>query len=190
MTSQQVLQEAFALSDGEATSLVDVEGGFIVAGVEKITPRGYKNFELVRQDVEKLWQREQQKSSLKKTTEDLLTSVKQGKGWGMYNPTTSIISSTQNANYPEAVTLKLMQQKIGEESVALFQTEKGTLIAYVKRVIPSTEAPTVSEQEEAIQDWALDLEGAVQKAYAQNYPIEVHTNTIQKAFSIYDNQEE
>ena len=184
------MQEAFALSEGEATSLMDVEGGFIVAGVEKITPRGYKPKQSVRGDVIKLWQREQQKTALKKVADEVLASVQQGKGWKSYVPKNDILSQTENGTFSQTVASQLLQQKVGAENAVLLPTEKGTLIAYVKRVIPSKEEPTTSEKQAAVQEWGLDLGGAVQQAYAQKYPIEIHTNTIQKAFSIYENQED
>ena len=182
-----LVQEAFALSEGESTSLVDVEGGFIVAGVEKISPRGYKPFDSVRSDVTKLWKREQQKTALKKKAEEELTSIQKGKG-AVFE--TQIISQTESGSFDKTVVPALLRQKIGVENAALYSTEKGILIAYVERVIPFKQEPTMAEKQSAVQEWALDLGSAVQKAYTQTYPVEIHTSTIQKAFSVYDNQDE
>ena len=185
-----LVQEAFVLSEGEATSLVDVEGGFIVAGVEKISPRGYKPFDAVRADVVKLWQREQQKTALTKVAQEVLNSVQSGKGWKGYVPTTNTLSQIEKGAFDKTISDGLLAQKVGPENVALYPTDKGTLLAYVKRIIPSKEEPTTTEKQEALQEWAVDLGQAVQQAYAGKYPVEIHTNTIQKAFSIYDNQDE
>lgn len=185
-----LVQEAFGLTEGESTSLLDVDGGFVVAGVEKISPRGYKPFDTVRSDVAKLWQREQQKTALTKTAEEVLNSVQSGKGWKGYTPITSVISQSESGTLDKAVADKLLGQKVGPENAVLFPTDKGTLVAYVKRIIPSKEEPTTAEKQTAVQEWAVDLGAAVQQVYAQKYPVEVHTNTIQKAFSIYENQEE
>ena len=185
-----LVQEAFGLTEGESTSLLDVDGGFVVAGVEKVSPRGYKPFDTVRSDVAKLWQREQQKTALTKTAEEVLNSVQSGKGWKGYTPITSVISQSESGTLDKAVADKLLGQKVGPENAVLFPTDKGTLVAYVKRIIPSKEEPTTAEKQAAVQEWAVDLGAAVQQVYAQKYPVEVHTNTIQKAFSIYENQEE
>ena len=185
-----LLQEAFALSEGEATSLIDKDGGFVVAGVEKITPRGYKPFDSVRFDVEKLWRREQQKSAITKTSEKLLSSLKQNQGWMGYTPVSYAVSQTETGNLPKAAVATLFQQKVGMENVLSIPTEKGIFVAYVKRIIPSTSTPEKAELEEAVKDWYQDLVASVQQSYGQKYPVEIHTNTIQKAFSIYDNQDE
>ena len=185
-----LLQEAFALSEGEATSLIDVDGGFMVAGVEKITPRGYKPFDSVRGEVVKLWQREQQKTALKKTAEEVLSSVQQGKGWKGYSPLTTTISQLETGAFSKVASDALLQQKAGAEYALSFPSEKGILVAYVKRIIPSKEDPTASEKQGAVQEWGLDLGAAVQQAYTARYPVEIHTNTIQKAFSIYESQDE
>ena len=185
-----LLQEAFALSEGEATSLIDKDGGFVVAGVEKITPRGYKPFDSVRFDVEKLWRREQQKSAITKTSEKLLSSLKQNQGWMGYTPVSYAVSQTETGNLPKAAVATLFQQKVGMENVLSIPTEKGIFVAYVKRIISSTSTPEKAELEEAVKDWYQDLVASVQQSYGQKYPVEIHTNTIQKAFSIYDNQDE
>lgn len=185
-----LLQEAFSLAEGEATSFADTEGGFMVAGVEKITPRGYKEFASVKAEVTTLWQKEQQKSGLAKEARELLTALKAGKGWQQYTPKTVILSQTEFGPYPKDVADVLLQQPIGVEYAASFPTEKGTWVAYVKRVIPSKEEPTAEEQTAAVQDWTQDLVSAVQQAYAEKYPIDIKVGTIQKAFSVYENQEE
>ena len=185
-----LLQEVFALSEGEATSLTDVEGGFMVAGVEKITPRGYKDFKTVQGDVAKLWRSEQQKSALSQTAKTLLESVKTGKGWQGYAPKTNIISQTEHTPFPETVSAQLLHQKTGTENVLSLSSEKGIWVAYVSKVIPSKDEPVQSELDEAIRDWNQDLQAAAQGVYVQKYPIEIHTNAIQKTFSVYDNQED
>ena len=185
-----LLQEAFSLSVGEATSLLDVNNGFVVAGVEKITPRDYKPFDSVRSEVVKLWQREQQKSVQDRVATELLDSLQHGKGWKTYTPTTQVISQTSNNPFPKTVVPALLQQKVGVEYATRYLTEKGILVAYIRRIIPSREEPTITEKQEAVQEWSLDLGAAVQQAYAQKYPIDVHTDAIQKAFSIYDTQDE
>ena len=61
---------------------------------------------------------------------------------------------------------------------------------YTKRLIPSKEKPTASELQEAIKDFGKDLMGAVQQSYTRKYPVDIRTEAIQKAFSIYENQDE
>ena len=185
-----LLQEAFALSEGEATSLMDINGGFMVAGVEKITPRGYKDFNSVRLDVEKLWRREQQKSALTKTSEKLLDSLKQDKGWMGYTPVSYTISQTEMENLSKKLISVLFQQKVGSENALSIPQEKGIFVGYVKRIIPSTTTPEKTELDEAVKDWYQDLVLAVQHSYGQKYPVKINTSTIQKAFSVYENQEE
>ncbi len=185
-----LLTEVFALSEGESSSLIEIENGFMVAGVEKVIPQGYKAYATVRGEVEQLWQREQRKTALTKTVDDLVSSVQQGKGWKGYTPTTQIISQTESARLSKTVVPSLLSQKIGLENVASFSTEKGMLIAYTKRTIPSKEMPTETEMQEAMKDWNDDLLRAVQQGFAQKYPVDVHTDAIQKSFSIYDSQED
>ena len=185
-----LLQEAFSLLEGEATSFVDTEGGFMVAGVEKITPRSYKEFSSVKAEVTALWQKEQQKGRLTKETQELLAALKAGKGWQQYVPKTTVLSQSEFGQYPKDVADVLLQQPIGMEYVTSFPTEKGTWVAYAKRAIPSKEEPTTEEQTVAVQDWTQDLISAVQQAYAEKYPIDINVDVIQKAFSVYENQEE
>ena len=185
-----LLQEVFALSEGETTSLMEIENGFMVVGVEKIMPQTYKTFSSIHDEVVQLWQREQRKEAISKTAEEVLTSVQQGKGWKNHTATTQIIDRTDAARLPKALIPTLLTQKIGSENAAQFPTEKGILIAYVKRVIPSKETPTEAEIQEAIKAWNQDLMTAVEGTYAQKYPVDVRTGVIQKAFSIYDSQDE
>ena len=187
---QPLLQEVFALSEGEATSLIDVEGGYLVAGVEKITPRSYRDFNSVREEVLSLWHQEQQKAAMKKQAEELWTSLQQGKGWQRYTPKTYLVSQTEDAVFPKGVVPVLLQQPIGRAHAQVFPTDQGIWVISVKEIVPSHSEPTASEQQEAVQDWSLDLVGAVQQFYADRYPITVHTNTIQKAFSVYEKQED
>ena len=191
--SEQVkplLPEIFALSEGEATSLMEIENGFMVAGVEKITPQGYKKFSDVRQDVINLWRREHQKEKMVQTAENLLNSLHQGKGWQNYTPTTQIVGQTETGTLPSVVVPAVLAQKVGVENAEQFATEKGILLVYTKRLIPSKEKPTASELQEAIKDFGKDLMGAVQQSYTRKYPVDIRTDAIQKAFSIYENQDE
>lgn len=185
-----LLEESFGLAEGETTTLVDVEGGFIVAGVEKIIPQGYKGFDSVKNDVVQLWKTEQQKSALSKTADKVLTSVKEGKGWAGYTPVSGIVSQTNAGQFPKNVIPVLMQQKTGAEQVASIPTETGVFVAYVKKIIPSKQAPTEAELVEAAKMWNADLLAAVQQSYTELYPVNVHQKAIQKAFSIYDKQED
>ncbi|MBR6232049.1 MAG: SurA N-terminal domain-containing protein [Alphaproteobacteria bacterium] len=185
-----LLEESFGLAEGETTTLVDVEGGFIVAGVEKIIPQGYKGFDSVKNDVVQLWKTEQQKSALSKTADKVLTSVKEGKGWAGYTPVFGIVSQTNAGQFPKNVIPVLMQQKTGAEQVVSIPTETGVFVAYVKKIIPSKQAPTEAELVEAAKMWNADLLAAVQQSYTELYPVSVHQKAIQKAFSIYDKQED
>ena len=185
-----LLQEVFALSEGEATSLMEIENGFMVAGVEKITPQTYQPFSSVRGDVFQLWQREGRKEALSKTAEEVLTSLKKGKGWKGYTSATHTISQAESGYLPKTVVPVLLAQKSGPENAGSFPTDKGILIAYVKRIIPSKEKPTDTEMQEAAKDWSQDLKAAVERAYIQKYPVDIRTGVIQKAFSIYDSQDE
>ncbi|MBO7483758.1 MAG: peptidylprolyl isomerase [Alphaproteobacteria bacterium] len=184
------LQEAFTLEEGEATSLMDVEDGFMVVGVEKITPPGHKDFASAKEDVVNLWRREQQKELMEKKIKDIVASLQQGKGWGNYVPKNDTISRTESKLLPMEFLPALMQQKMGYENAQVFPTKDGIWVAYVKRTIPFKDALTEKEKQEAVQGWAVDLTEAFQQAYLQKYPIKVHENIIQKAFSIYDKQED
>ena len=184
------MEESFGLAEGETTTLVDVDNGFIVAGVEKIIPHGYKSFDAVRNDVVQLWKTEQQKSALTKTVDKVIASVKEGKGWAGYTPVSGTVSQTNAGQFPKSAVSVLMQQKTGTEQVSSVPTEKGVLVAYVKKVIPSTQTPTEAELTEAMKVWNADLLMAVQQSYTDLYPVTVHQEAIQKAFSIYDKQED
>ena len=187
---KSLLEESFGLAEGETTTLVDVDNGFIVAGVEKIIPHGYKSFDAVRNDVVQLWKTEQQKSALTKTVDKVIASVKEGKGWAGYTPVSGTVSQTNAGQFPKSAVPVLMQQKTGTEQVSSVPTEKGVLVAYVKKVIPSTQTPTEAELTEAMKVWNADLLMAVQQSYTDLYPVTVHQEAIQKAFSIYDKQED
>ena len=185
-----LLVEAFSLEEGESTALLDVENGFVIAGVEKIIPQSYKKYASVKEEVAQLWKTEQQKSALPKIVEDLVASVKKGQGWKGYEPVTEILSQTESKKFPKTIVPALLQQKEGKENVASYPVENGEWVAYIKRIIPAKTEPTKSELSESFQDLNKDLLEAVQKAYAQRYQIKIHQSTIQKAFSIYDNQED
>ncbi|MGN0919720.1 MAG: peptidylprolyl isomerase [Alphaproteobacteria bacterium] len=185
-----LLQEIFSLSDGEATSLMEIENGFMVASVEKISPQSYRDFASVQTEVARLWQRENRQEALSKTAEEVLASVKQQKGWKGYTPTNQTVSQTESAHLPKILIPALLSQKLGPENAMQFPTENGILIAYVKRVIPSTAKPSEAEITEAVKAWNQDLMAALEGAYLQKYPVNIHTNVLQKAFSIYDSEDE
>ena len=185
-----LLPEVFALSEGEATSLMEIENGFMVAGLEKVIPAGYKKFAEVKNDVAALWRQENQKEKLNQVAEEILTSVQQGRGWKNHTPATQIISRSDVGNFPKTIAAILLTQKVGAENVQKFSTDQGIVLAYTKRIIPSREIPTEAELQEAVKDWSMDLMGAVQQSYAKKYPIDIRTSAIQKAFSIYENQDE
>jgi len=99
-------------------------------------------------------------------------------------------SQAESGHLPKTVVPALLAQKTGPENAGSFPTEKGVLVAYVKRIIPSKEKPTDAEMQEAAKDWNQDLKTAVERAYIQKYPVDIRTHVIQKAFSIYDSQDE
>ncbi len=185
-----LLPEIFSLSEGEATSLLEIENGFMVAGLEKVIPAGYKKFTEVKGDVAALWRQENQKEKLNQVAEEILTSVQQGRGWKNHTPATQIISHSDVGNFPKTIGAILLTQKVGAENVQKFSTDQGIVLAYTKRILPSKETPTEAELQEAVKDWSMDLMGAVQQSYAKKYPIDIRTSAIQKAFSIYENQDE
>ena len=151
-----LLQESFGLAEGEATTLIDTDSGFIVASVEKIIPQGYKSFDSVKSDVIQLWKTEQQKSALLKIAEELVASIKSGKGWKGYTPVLGTVSQTSSAQFPRSVVPVLMQQKVGPEQVTSTPTENGILVAYVKKIIPFKEKITTAELVEAEKNWNAD----------------------------------
>ena len=187
---QPLMQEIFSLSEGEATALTEIENGFMVAGLEHITPQTYKSFPTVKRKVTELWVQEQQKEALIKAVDALKNTVKSGKGWQNYTPQKGTISYTETGKYPPKMAEALLQQAVGSENVTVYPAEQGTWVAVVKRVLPSKEKATQEEQTAAVTDWTQDLMHALQQAYAAKYPIDIRVNAIQKAFSVYDNQSE
>ena len=182
-----ILEEAFLLSEGESTSLVDFENGFMVAEVEKVIPMGYKPFENVRKDVLTLWEAEQRKTKITQLADEITDSVRQGKGWKNILPNSKVISLSSTA-FPKQVIDNLFKQNVGNEFVQRIPMNGGILIAVVKKIIPSTEQPTKEEIQTATQDWETDLLTAAQLDYAGQYPVTINQSAIQKTFSVYQKE--
>ena len=121
---------------------------------------------------------------------DFVTESRTIIGINAFDPVSYTLSQTETGNLPPKAGTVLLQQKLGLENTLSIPVEKGIFVGYVKRIIPSTTTPVKTELDEAVKDWYTDLVLAVQQSYGQKYPVKINTNIIQKAFSIYENQEE
>ena len=184
-----LLQEAFVLSPGEATSIIDYENGFLVAEVLDITPTAFSPFETVKDKVVALYKEEEQKEKLPKITEEIEQALIQGKGWKKYQPQIKIITRNQGeAAFKDSVA-KIFAQAQGNKNVQSLPVAGGNLIVVVDKVISDTTQPTEKEQSEAVRSWTKDLQTALQQSFVQDLDVKVNTEAIKKTFSTYTKEE-
>jgi peptidyl-prolyl cis-trans isomerase D len=77
----KVLQAAFALDEGEASSLIETPDGFVVAEVRKVTKAAPKPFDAVRADVLKNLRALKVSQALEKKTSEIIQRVNLGESF-------------------------------------------------------------------------------------------------------------
>ena len=190
LENNPILQEIFTLSEHEATSITDYENGFLVAEVEKIIPVSQKPYEAVKEQVRTLWKTEQQKEKLPELAQKVVEQVKHSNAWGRYIPTHETIERTQSKHIPSDLLSKIYTQKLGYENIQSYPVQEGTWIVVVHRIVPDSHPLSEQDKKEARELYTQDLLVALQKAYAENWNIQINETAINKFFSQYSKEEE
>ncbi len=185
-----LLQEVFVLDENEATSIIEYANGFLVAEVKEIIPSTYIPFNQVKDKVVALYKQEQQKEKLPALQQEITDNLVQKKTWGKHTPKTEVVSRTQASNNIKKYLPDIFAQKTGFASATALPTPNGYFIFVVNQVIADKQVPSKAEQEAAIHVWAQDLIQAVQQNYTKDLKVNVHQDTIKKAFATYLKEEE
>ena len=190
--SQELIQRLFLLKEGESTPLVENKDGYLIAEVNAIHPVHPKDFSVVRTDVKKIWQTEQQKTKLSEMTATALEQMKKGSIPAKLGQIVleKNITRESSKSLPKEAIEQIFNQRTGYENATAISLPKASLISVVKKVhYPTMSKDLLPEQLEKLAAQNADmLYDIILAGYADRSGVKVHHERIQKAFSIYQTE--
>ena len=196
-----LLQEAFSLSQGGITSLVENGSGYILAQVDNITPAHQKPFESVQQELVELWKSEQQNEKINETAETILKRVQAGNslsaqgvfGHFKVQNATGLTRGKSNP-LPRDVVDFVFHQPAGLKNAALWPTQGGFVVAVVKKIQaanPDKDKVGLGAVAQNMQILTGDtMMQSVMANYANQFGVKVNEKEITQAFSGFAKEEE
>ena len=193
LQNKELMQDVFTLKEKEATALVDHNNGFILAEVEQIYPTQPKSFAFVKDDLKKLWHSEQQKAALPTLVEQTLNQMKSGNIPAKSGQLIVLhkLTSKGDKQLPTAALPEIFMQSVGYENAQAISLGNGTLISVVKGVKqPVMQSSAEPEQKELLSGEISDaIYSSIIASYANELGVQINTNLIQEAFSVYQTEQ-
>lgn len=190
--NKELFQEIFVLKEKEVSALVDHNGGYIIAEVQKIHPAQPKSFAEVRSELKNLWRSEQQKAAMPDLVKQALTQMKAGTIPAKLGQVVVIhgLTTKGNAQIPSEALPSIFAQSVGYENAQEISLKNGAFINVVKGVKkPVMQDSLVPDQKEVLAGEIADsIYDSIVASYVEKLGIEIHFNVIQEAFAI--NQKE
>ncbi len=192
LKNQELLQEAFTLKEGEITALTEQANGYLVAQVQKITPVQAKSFAEVKGELRKLWYKEQQKAMLPDIIDKATDQMKKGSIPVKFGHILIVkqASLSDPKELPPLSLTTVFTQGLGYENATATELPNGAIVTVIKNIrTPIIKNDILPDQMEKLAADNADLlyQGVV-ASYADKMEIKVHTDAIQKAFSVYQTE--
>lgn len=202
--SSELMQEIFTLKQGEISSLIEHNNGYLIGEVTEIDPVGIKAFAQVKNDVINLFITEKQKENFTKVVESLTQKAKNGsnleklakstEGSFKYEKALALTRTSEN-NLFKAHLKQIFSQDKGLQNATfiLAPNNQGAVILVVDHIgkpnitqnnIDLTATQTIEKQTNASM-----LDDAVFNAYLNKLNVKVNQKAINQIISLYKNQE-
>ena len=204
MVTPALMQEVFTLKQGEISSLIEHNNGYLIGEVVEIDPVGAKPFNEVKGDVEKLFTSEKQKENFEKVVEALTNKAKNG------TPLSALEKAPEGSFKLEKVTAltrtnatELLQPHLKQIFTQESGLKKATFVlapnnqGAVILVVDSIQKPDFNQSQidltstktSEMQFSAAALDEAVFNDYLTKLKFKVNQKAINQIISLYKNQE-
>ncbi len=192
LRNQDLMQDVFTLKEKEVSALAEQGNGYLVAEVNAIYPVQAKEFSEVKKELNALWKAEQQKAALPDMLAKAEEQIQSGSipaKLGQLIVAKKVSLAKENSLPAEALDTVFMQAA-GYENAQTTALPNGALISVVKKIrrLPVDEKAMPDQMEQLSADNADTLYNGLVAEYAEKLGVEINTDAIQKAFSVYQSE--
>ena len=204
LISTELMQEIFTLKQGEISSLIEHNNGYLIGEITEIEPVGIKSFNQVKTDVLNLFISEKQKENFTKVVESLTQKVKSGSnienlaksqdGSFKYEKAIALTRTSENGLFKAHLNQIFTQDKgLQNATFVLAPNNQGAVILVIDNIekpnfnqngIDLTSTKTTEKQTNASA-----LDDAIFNDYLNKLNVKVNQKAINQIISLYKNQE-
>ena len=204
MVTPALMQEVFTLKQGEISSLIEHNNGYLIGEVVEIDPVGAKPFNEVKGDVEKLFTSEKQKENFEKVVEALTNKAKNGtplsalekapEGSFKLEKVTALTRTTATPLLqPHLKQIFTQESGLKKATFVLAPNNQGAVILVVDSIqkpdFNQFQIDLTSTKTSEMQFSAAALDEAVFNDYLTKLKFKVNQKAINQIISLYKNQE-
>lgn len=196
-----MLQNAFMLSNGETSSLIENSNGagYTVVRVDDIIASTPKDFDVSKPELTQLWRAEQQQAKLQSTAAEILARVQKGANLGTLGTFGNFkivaekdVTRDRVAHLPAPVIPTAFTQKTGSANAVATPVKNGIFISVVDTIVAANPGNdkfglnVVKENLKALTGETMANE--VMAAYADSLGVKVNDKEIEQAFAAFVKQ--
>ncbi|MBO7244173.1 MAG: SurA N-terminal domain-containing protein [Alphaproteobacteria bacterium] len=199
-----LMQEIFTLKQGEISSLIEHNNGYLIGEIVEIDPVGSKPFESVKNEVINLFKAEKQKEIFAKVVEDLTQKAKSGVAldklsngkegsFKLEKATALTRMSNHNLFKPHLSQIFAQEKGLQNTSFVLAPNNQGAVIFTVDTIqTPDFNQNNVDLTATKIDEKQINsqaLNEAIFNDYLNKLKVKVNQKAINQIISLYKNQE-
>ncbi|MGN1062782.1 MAG: peptidyl-prolyl cis-trans isomerase [Alphaproteobacteria bacterium] len=198
--SATLLQDIFSLENGEVSSVIEHQNGYIVARVDNIIAAAPQDFMAAKPALIRLWKQQQQQKALPDKAADLLTRVRGGQDpqtsgvfQNFHRFKESNITRTKPGQLPAEAVEAVFAQGQGAAQATALPVNGGMLITLVNAIQPADADKdsfglNVVKQNLKSQT-GEGLANEVMGYFADDLGVKINEKEIIEAFSVYQKEE-
>ena len=194
LQNQELMRDVFTLHENEVSAMTEQGDGYLVAEVLNIHPVQAKPLSEVRDQVKQVWKTEQQKAKLPDLVAQAIEQMKKGSIPAKLGQVVVVNNASRQApkEIPANAVNKVFLQSVGYDAAMATDLPNGAFVSVVKKVhTPAFDEKAIPAQMEQLSaDNAELLQNGIVQTYADKVGVKVNFEAIQKAFSVYQTDNE
>jgi len=177
--SDQIIARVFDMEEGTESELIETPKGFVIARVEKITPRHNAEFDTVKGRLAGDWRRAEQRKQAYVRANEILTAVKEGKG--MFGGKGVQVSRTSGA--PLRVLVAAFGTAAGDNGI--IEDDDAFYVMRVRdEIAPKADAAKAADLRREVQNMSpRTLADDYNSFLMREYPVEINHKVYDKVFA-------